>query len=288
MIHQSDIQGLASNRLFRLLSVSSSGYYAWLKRKPSKREIENEELRELIAKVYWQHQGRYGYRRIYRELLESYQYKGSQDRVRRQMRVLGLKAIIRRRFKVTTDSHHNKAVAPNLLKQDFVMNRANQAWVGDITYIRVGQHQWVYLAVVMDLYSRKVIGWAMSKRMKAGLVCDALSMALANRSYPKGVIMHTDRGSQYCSKQYQRLLKQHQLVCSMSGKGNCYDNAVCESFFHTLKTEHVHRFNYETREQAKQSVFWYIEAYYNRVRRHSGIDYQSPINFEKQALKNAS
>ena len=168
------------------------------------------------------------------------------------------------------------------------MRRTNQTWVGDITYIRVGQHQWVYLAVVMDLYSRKVIGWVMNKRMKASLVCDALSMALANRNYPKNVIMHTDRVSQYCSKQYQTLLKQNELICSMSGKGNCYDNAVCESFFHTLKTEHVHRFNYETREQAKRSVFWYIEAYYNRIRRHSGIDYQSPINFEKRALKNAS
>jgi len=141
MIHQSEAWGLSSSRLFRLLAVSSSSYYSWLKRKPSKREIANQELRELIAKVYWQHQGRYGYRRIYRELLESYDYKGSQDRVRRQMRLLGLKAIIKRRFKVTTDSHHNKAVAPNLLKQDFIMSRANQAWVGDITYIRVGQHR---------------------------------------------------------------------------------------------------------------------------------------------------
>ncbi len=129
-------------------------YYFWLKLKPSKREIENLELRELIAKIYWQHQGRYGYRRSYRELRESYDYKGSQDRVRRQMRVLGLKAIIRRRFKVATDSHNNKAVAPNLLKQDFAMNRANQAWVGDITFIRISQYQWMYLAVVVALFSR--------------------------------------------------------------------------------------------------------------------------------------
>ena len=288
MIRQSNVCGLSSNRLFLLLSVSSSAYYVWLKRKPSKREIETQELRELIATVYWQHQGRYGYRRIYYELLESYDYKGSQDRIRRQMRALGLKAIIRRRFKVTTDSHHHKAIAPNRLKQDFTMSRSNQAWVGDITYIRVGDYQWVYLAVVMDLYSRKVIGWSISKRMNSRLVCDALSMALVNRNYPKSVVMHTDRGSQYCSKPYQQLLKNHQLVCSMSGKGNCYDNAVCESFFHTLKTEHVNRFNYKTREQAKRSVFWYIEAYYNRIRRHSGIDYQSPINFEERALKYVS
>lgn len=285
-IEQRNDSGLPSSRLLYLLEVSKSGYYSWLKRKPSKRDIANQTLREQIAMVYWQHQGRYGYRRIYEELLESFDYKGSRERIRRHMKALGLKAIIKRRFKVTTDSHHKKAVAPNLLKQDFAMDKVNQAWVGDITYIRVSNHQWVYLAVVMDLYSRKIIGWAMNKRMKADLVCDALKMALSNRSYPEGVIIHTDRGSQYCSKQYQRLIKRSHLVCSMSGKGNCYDNAVCESFFHTLKTEHVHRFDYETREQAKRSVFWYIEAYYNRIRRHSGIDYQSPINFEKQTLKN--
>jgi len=288
VIEQRNDKGLPASRLLCLLEVSKSSYYAWLKRKPSKRDVANNALREQIARVYWQHQGRYGYRRIYEELLESFDYKGSRERVRRQMRALGLKAIIKRRFKVTTDSHHKKPVAPNLLKQDFAMSKINQAWVGDITYIRVSNHQWVYLAVVMDLYSRKIIGWAMNKRMKADLVCDALTMALSNRSYPKDVIVHTDRGSQYCSKKYQRLIKENHLVCSMSGKGNCYDNAVCESFFHTLKTEHVHRFDYETREQAKHSVFWYIEAYYNRIRRHSGIDYQSPINFEKQALKNAS
>ena len=166
------------------------------------------------------------------------------------------------------------------------MTRLDEAWVGDITYIRVGQ-KWLYLAVVIDLYSRKVIGWSMDKRMKAELVCDALKMALHNRNYPKGVMMHTDRGSQYCSKRYQRLIKNQALLCSMSGKGNCYDNAVCESFFHTLKVELVYQRHYETRDQAKRSIFWYIEAYYNRVRRHSSIDYKSPINFEIQVRKSA-
>ena len=157
-IHQRNDEGLPSSRLLCLLEVSKSSYYAWLKRKPSKRDVANNALREQIARVYWQHQGRYGYRRIYEELLESFDYKGSRERVRRQMRALGLKAIIKRRFKVTTDSHHKKPVAPNLLKQDFAMSKINQAWVGDITYIRVSNHQWVYLAVVMDLYSRKIIG----------------------------------------------------------------------------------------------------------------------------------
>jgi len=198
-IEQRNDSGLPSSRLLYLLEVSKSGYYSWLKRKPSKRDIANQTLREQIAMVYWQHQD----------------YKGSRERIRRHMKALGLKAIIKRRFKVTTDSHHKKAVAPNLLKQDFAMDKVNQAWVGDITYIRVSNHQWVYLAVVMDLYSRKIIGWAMNKRMKADLVCDALKMALSNRSYPEGVIIHTDRGSQYCSKQYQRLIKRSHLVCAV-------------------------------------------------------------------------
>lgn len=277
---------LSLNRLLPLIEVSPSGYYDWLKRSPSKREAENHELDGHINRVYHEHNGRYGHRRIYVELLEQGVFFGSRERIRRRMCHLGLKAIHKRQFKNTTDSGHNKPVSPNLLQQNFDMTRLDEAWVGDITYIRVGQ-KWLYLAVVIDLYSRKVIGWSMDKRMKADLVCDALKMALHNRSYPKGVIMHTDRGSQYCSKSYQKLIKKHALLCSMSGKGNCYDNAVCESFFHTLKVELVYQRRYETRDQAKRSIFWYIEAYYNRVRRHSGIDYKSPINFEIQVRKTA-
>jgi putative transposase len=278
--------GLSLNRLLPLIEVSPSGYYDWLKRSPSKRETENQELDGHINRVYHEHKGRYGYRRIYVELLEQGLFFGSRERIRRRLRRLGLKAIHKHKFKNTTDSDHDKPVAPNLLQQNFGMTRLDEAWVGDITYIRVGQ-KWLYLAVVIDLYSRKVIGWSMDKRMKADLVCGALKMALHNRSYPKGVIMHTDRGSQYCSKRYQRLIKNHSLLCSMSGKGNCYDNAVCESFFHTLKVELVYQRRYETRDQAKRSIFWYIEAYYNRVRRHSSIDYKSPINFEIQVRKSA-
>ena len=191
---------LSTTRLFALLGCSSSAYYGWLKAKPSQRKLDNEELREHIAKVYWKHAGRYGYRRIYHDLLDDYGYTGSRERVRRQMRTLGLKAIIKRRFKVTTDSRHNMPFAPNLLQQNFAVEHANQAWVGDITYVRIGTSQWLYVATVIDLYSRKVIGWSMSNRMTARLVCDALSMALSNRGNPKGVIMHSDRGSQYCSK----------------------------------------------------------------------------------------
>lgn len=278
--------GLSLNRLLPLFEASPSGYYSWLRRAPSKRALDNLELDAHISRVFHQHEGRYGHRRIYVELLEQGVFCGSRERIRRHMRLLGLKVVHKRAFKVTTDSDHNKPVAANLLKQNFKMTRVDEAWVGDITYIQVGQ-KWLYLAVIIDLYSRKVVGWSMDKRMKAGLVCDALEMALHNRGYPKGVIMHTDRGSQYCSKTYQRLVARHSLLCSMSGKGNCYDNAVCESFFHTLKVELVYQRRYETRDQAKRSIFWYIEAYYNRVRRHSGIDYMSPVNFENQVSKSA-
>ncbi len=271
--------------MLALTQVSSSGYYDWLKREPCKRIVENECLENEITRVYWKHRGLYGYRRVYIELLASGIYTGSRERIRKRMRHLGLQAVTRKKFKSTTDSQHNKPIAPNLLKQKFVMDKSNQAWVSDITAIRVNQ-KWLYLAVVIDLYSRKVIGWAMDKCMKAYLVCSALKIALQSRGYPKGAIVHNDHGSQYCSKSYQKLIASHQLKCSMSGKGNCYDNAVCESFFHTLKTELVYQRKYEMRDQARRSIFWYIEAYYNRIRRHSGIDYMSPIDYEQCALKN--
>ena len=243
--------GLSLNRLLPLIEVSPSGYYDWLKRSPSKRETENRELDGHISRVYQEHSGRYGYRRIYVELLEQGVFSGSRERIRRRLRYLGLKAIHKRKFKNTTDSDHDKPVAPNLLQQNFDMTRLDEAWVGDITYIRIGQ-KWLYLSVVIDLHSRKVIGWSMDKRMKADFVCNALKMALHNRSYPKGVIMHTDRGSQYCSKHYQRLIKNHNLICSMSGKGNCYDNAGCESFSTRLKLNWS--ISADTKHENKRSV----------------------------------
>lgn len=271
------------------MEVSKSSYYGWLKRSPSRRSLENERLKRLITAIFWQNQGYYGYRRIYHELIAVHGYQGSSERIRKIMQALGLRAVINRRFKVTTDSGKTTDFYPNRLNQDFSTDKSNQIWVADITYIRVGKSQWMYLAVVLDCYSRQIIGWSMSKRMKASLVCDALSTALSTRGNPEGVIVHTDRGSQYASKEYRQLIKRHNLKPSMSGKGNCYDNAMCESFFHTLKTEHVYRFRYGTREEARRSIFWYIEAYYNRVRRHSSINYQSPLNFEQNtALKNVA
>ena len=195
------------------------------------------------------------------------------------MKRQGLVAKAAKKYKATTDSDHNLPVAPNQLEQDFTAEAPNQKWVCDITYLWTGE-SWLYLAVVLDLFSRMVVGWAMDKRMKAGLVCDALQMALWRRRMPKGVIVHSDRGSQYCSRVYQALLAKHDLICSMSGKGNCYDNAVAESFFHTLKVEIIHGESFATRETMRRAVFEYIEVDYNRTRRHSANGYISPLAFE--------
>ena len=264
-----------------LFGVSRSGYYACSKRKPSQGAIANRRLDIKIKALFAEHDKRAGSPRITLDLRDDGE-SCSVNRVARRMKVLGLRALAKRKFKVTTDSEHNKPIYDNILGRDFTTTAINQKWAGDITYIHT-QEGWLYLAVVIDLHSRAVIGWAMDKRMKAGLVCDALTMALQRRHYPKGVIVHSDRGSQYCSKQYRKVIKRYQLIGSMSRKGNCWDNAISESFFHTLKIKLVHQQNYVTRLAAKQSLFQYIEGYYNRKRRHSSIQYQSPIQFEMAA-----
>lgn len=261
-----------------VLEVSASGYYAWRRRGPSPRVILNQVLDNHIAKIYWQHKGRYGAPRIWEEL-QARDIPCSENRVVRRMQGLGLKAVQSQKFKATTDSDHGKPVAPNVLQQDFTASRPNEKWVSDITYVWTGGG-WLYLAVVMDLYSRAIIGWSLQQRMTQQLVCDALTMALFRRGFPKGVIVHSDRGSQYCSRRYQKLLAQNKLVCSMSRKGCCYDNAAMESFFHSLKVELIYRESYLTREQARQSIFEYVEVYYNRLRRHSAIGYQIPLQYE--------
>lgn len=186
-----------------------------------------------------------------------------------------------RLFKVTTDSDHALPVAPNLLQRDFSASGPNQKWAGDITYLYTSEG-WLYLAVIIDLYSRAVLGWSMSNRMAASLVCDALRMALFRRGFPQGVIVHSDRGSQYASHAYRGLIKQHQLQQSMSRKGDCWDNACVESFFHSLKVEAIHGEPIRSREQMRESVFEYIEVDYNRTRRHSALGYLSPENFERK------
>lgn len=262
----------------RVFNVSRQGFYSWLKRPLSLREIANQQLDSKIKKAFDKHKARYGAPRITQELKATGE-SASQKRIARRMQVLQLKAKQARKYRVTTDSQHKKPVAPNLLKQDFVAHCPNQKWVGDITYLWT-QSGWLYLATVMDLHSRKIIGWSMSNRINKELVCDALLMAIWRRHFPKNVIVHTDRGSQYCSDKYQQLLLDNQLICSMSGKGNCYDNSAMESFFHTLKVECTHDYHFLNREEAKQTIFDYIETYYNRIRRHSNNGYLSPDEFE--------
>jgi len=206
-------------------------------------------------------------------------WKVTQLRVSKRMKILGLQTKASKKFKVTTDSNHNKQIADNLLEQNFNALGANHKWVTDITYIPT-QEGWLYLCVIIDLFSRAVIGWSMDSRMKAELVCSALNMALFRRNFPSGVIVHSDKGSQYCSEMFQKVIKENWLLFSMSGKGCCYDNAACESFFGTLKVELVHDENYKTREEAKSSIFEYIEAYYNTKRKHSTINYMTPNQFE--------
>ena len=264
-----------------VFSIARSGYYVWLKDQPSKQKLENTVLDEKVKTIFTQHRGRYGYLRITQELREQGEIFGK-NRVARRMRYLGLQAQAKKKFRVTTDSNHKLLVAENLLNRDFSTTGPNQKWVTDISYVWTNKG-WLYLAVVIDLYSRAVIGWSLQPHMKRMLVCDALTMALWRRGFPRGVLCHSDRGSQYCSHDYQEMLKRYGFICSMSRKGNCWDNAVAESFFHTLKTELIYTEKYATREVAKQNIFYYIEAYYNRLRRHSSIGSVSPLCFENQS-----
>lgn len=261
-----------------VFKVSRSGYYDWLNHKPSKRALANKQLDEKIVMLFNEHKHRYGSPRI-TKALRAQNESASHTRVARRMKQMGLKAIAKKKFKVTTDSEHRLPVYKNRLNRDFTTTGINQKWAQDITYIHT-KAGWLYLAVVIDLHSRAIIGWSMKERMTKDLVCDALLMALFHRKFPKEVIIHSDRGSQYCAKAYQRLIKQYQLIGSMSRRGNCWDNAISESFFHTLKVELIHEENYMSREEARQSIFEYIEVYYNQKRYHSSLDYKTPCEFE--------
>lgn len=261
-----------------LFKVSRSGFYSFITTPQSLRHQANQELDRKIKDVYNQHKKRYGAPRITRTL-QAENETCSHTRVARRMKTMGLVAVAKKKFKVTTDSEHNLPVYNNILNRDFSTMAINQKWACDITYVRT-EGGWLYLAVVIDLYSRAVIGWSMSNRMKKALVCDALMMALFKRKFPKNVIVHSDRGSQYCSIKYQNILKDYRLIGSMSRKGNCWDNAIAESFFHTLKVELIHECVYKTSEQARQSIFQYLEVYYNKSRMHSAIGYNTPFEFE--------
>jgi transposase InsO family protein len=276
-LHQEEF---SIKRMCVVLAIERSGYYAWLKKVPGKRARANELLDKKILRLFKQHKERYGAPRLRDDLQEAGEHV-SKNRVARRMKVLGIKAKGKKKFKATTDSKHPLPVAANLLNRDFTATKPNEKWCGDISYVWT-EEGWLYLATVIDLYSRKVIGWSLQSTLTKQLVCDALMMALWRRGFPRGVLFHSDRGSQYCSHDYQNMLKQYGLTCSMSRKGNCWDNSVAESFFKTIKTELIHHERYSTRENAKQSIFQYIEVYYNKLRRHSTIGSLSPENFENQ------
>lgn len=272
------------NSMARVLNVSRSGFYAWRRRDGQKSATQQrrEDCDARVALAFAEQKGRNGARRLRHDLRDA-GYLYNRKTIAASLRRQGMKAKAAKKFRVTTDSAHKRPVAPNLLEQNFTASAPNQKWVGDITYLwtEVG---WVYLAVMIDLFSRVVVGWSMSAGMKSGLVCDALEMALMRRGHPEGVIVHSDRGSQYCSDDYQKLIKISKLTCSMSGKGNCYDNACAESFFHSLKVELIHGEHFSDREAMKTEVFNYIELDYNQKRRHSTLGYISPMAFERQAL----
>lgn len=263
------------------LGVSTSGYYSWLERDPSPQEQRRELLAVEVETVHAEVKARYGSPRIHAELADR-GHDCCVNTVARIMREAGISAKTKRKFRQTTDSNHGLPVAENVLDRDFAPTGPNESWCADITYIPT-REGWLYLAVVEDLFSRMVVGWSMDATMESRLVVDALEMAVLRRlqgSSSSDLVAHSDRGSQYASEHYQRLLAEEGIVCSMSRRGNCWDNAPMESFFATLKKELVHDEDYATREEAKASIFEYIETFYNRVRRHSTLGYLSPVNYE--------
>ena len=264
-----------------VLKVSRSGYYAWRKRPKSKRSVEDDKLKKRIKQIFKQHQKRYGVPRIH-EQLQREGIRCGGKRVERLMQELDLRAQGKRPFKVTTNSKHKHPVAPNLLGRYFEASAPNQVWTGDITYIRTVAG-WMYLAVVIDLFSRKVVGWEMSSRIGAALATDALKMAITNRKPAGGLIFHSDRGVQYASHCFRGVVEKHNLVQSMSRCGDCWDNAPTESFFATLKKELIRDRLYSTREEAMSDIFRYIEGYYNNFRLHSFLNYATPVEFEREA-----
>lgn len=262
----------------RVLQVSKSGYYESLRRPPSCHSQEDEDLRPKIKAAFEKGRKNYGTRRIKVELGKQ-ETTASRRRIGRLMREEDLRVQTKRKFKVTTNSKHDKPIAPNLLEREFTVDIPDTVYVGDITYIST-REGWLYLAVVIDLFSRAVVGWAMASRMTADLINNALLMAIWKRKPAKGLISHSDRGSQYASDSHRKILIDHGIRSSMSKKGDCWDNAVAESFFHTLKTELIYHCDFETRAEARTSIFEYIEVFYNRQRLHSANGYEAPMVFE--------
>lgn len=263
------------------LSVSSSGYYAWRKRPKSCRSQRAEPLLAEIQAIHLESRRTYGSPRVHAELRDRGR-KCSENTVAKMMRRNGIVSKTRRKYRSTTDSNHTRPVAANVLNRQFRVCAANQAWVSDITFVPTGEG-WLYLATVEDLYSRQIVGWSMSERITSRLVADAMEMAIRRQLPSASLLSHSDRGSQYASAHYQQLLSQHGIVCSMSRRGNCWDNAPMESFYATLKKELISFANYWTRAEARLSIFEYIETFYNRKRRHSALGYKTPAEYAQSA-----
>lgn len=272
---------LPQENLCKLLNVTTRGYRAWRNRPASRRQREDLVLLAHIREQHRLSLNSYGRPRMTEELKEIGLNVGHR-RVGRLMRQNGISVVRTRKYKVTTDSNHKFNIAPNLLNRNFAADRPNKKWVVDISYIWT-REGWLYLAVVLDLHSRRVIGWAVSNRMKRDLAIRALNMAIALRRPPNGCIHHSDRGSQYCSHDYQKILRQHGFKVSMSGKGNCYDNAAMETFFKTIKAELIWRHSWQTRRAVEVAIFEYINGFYNPRRKHSALGWKSPLAFERKA-----
>lgn len=268
----------------RLLGVSRSGYYLWAKHETSERSQEDERLLSHIRQAYIRGRGTYGSPRITAELRDK-GFSCGKNRIARLMRHNGIRAKTKRRFKVVTRYRHDVLVAQNCLKQNFSVKAANMLWFSDITFIWT-REGWMYLAAILDAYDRQIVGWSISDRLSQEILNDALQKAVRKRRPEAGLIFHSDRGTQYTSHAFQGLLHQHGFVPSMCSTGNCYDNAVMESFFHTLKTELIYFEKYQSKREARGSVFEYIEVFYNRVRRHSALNYFPPAEFGERACEN--
>lgn len=258
--------------------MSTSGYYDWLERSESARSQRHRQLITRIKAIHQKSRKIYGSPRVHSELVDEGIVVGK-NTVAKLMQRHRIQSKVHKRFVITTESRHGLKAADNVLKQNFSAQQPNQKWVSDVTFIPT-REGWLYLATVMDLFSRKIIGWSMGSSNSTALISQALLMTIAQRGDVKGVILHSDRGIQYASRDYQHLLRKHGIVCSMSRKGNCWDNAVMESFYHSLKTECVVFEDYRTRSQARSSLFDYIELFYNRQRRHSTLAYKSPVTYE--------
>ena len=271
-------------QMCEVLALSSSGYYDWVGREPSATAVRHQQITAAVKQSFGQSHKIYGHRKVHQDVVEDHKIACCKETVRKVMKEQGLESKRRRQYVVTTDSNHAYEVAQNVLDREFTAEAPNSKWVADITYIRtlVG---WLYVAVVIDLFSRKVVGWSLAKNIDAALVCQALQAAWVMRRPGDDLLHHSDRGSQYASDDFQDLLDQYGVRCSMSRKGNCWDNACAESFFDSLKNEWICGKVYQDEAEAQKDVFKYIELFYNRQRRHQSLDYLSPAEYERRYYK---